>query len=211
MLKKRMSIILLVIFSLISWGIWIIEVNPFFTNTWDWTNEMKITFILVPLMFILWGYISNLIKKISFVFLDLLIFVIFFSVILSLIIIVHVKGFAGLVILCSPFFFLLYKPVSLIFISLLTFGFNFLIMKVNKVEITKRDLCIIYFTFYIIPIIMFFISFLFKLFNANEYIIGFSGFNNIDSMLWFKSGIIIPIVFIYEGLLVMIKTNLEVL
>lgn len=211
MLKKRMSIILLVIFSLISWGIWIIEVNPFFTNTWDWTNEMKITFILVPLLFILWGYISNLIKKISFVFLDLLIFVIFFSVILSLIIIVHVKGFTGLVILCSPFFFLLYKPVSLIFISLLTFGFNFLIMKVNKVEITKRDLCIIYFTFYIIPIVMFFISFLFKLFNANEYIIGFSGFNNMDSMLWFKSGIIIPIVFIYEGLLVMIKTNLEVL
>lgn len=204
MLKKRLPIILLVIFSLVSWGIWIIETNPFFTNTWEWTRELKITFILVPLLFMAWGFMSEIISKKYIALVDLFIFAIFFSVILLLIIISHAEGPAALIFL--PFVFLLYKPVSLILISFLTLGFNLLVMKASKFEINRRDFFTTYISFYSVPVVMFLVSLLFKLFNANEHIIGFYGFNNMDSILWFKSGIIIPITFIYEGLLLLVKS-----
>ena len=155
-MKKSISVLLLFIFSIISWIIWIIEVNPFITNTWDWIDEKKITFVVTPILFLLWAYFSRLITRIPRFIINLIIFYIFFGVILCLILIAHIAGPSALLIIFSPFKFLLYKPISLILISLFTFGFN-----------------------------------------------------NMDSILWFKSGIIIPISFIYEGIILLGKRNIS--
>ena len=56
---------------------------------------------------------------------------------------------------------------------------------------------------------MFLISCMFNLIKASDWIIGFFGFNNMDSILWFKSGIIIPISFIYEGIILLGKKNIS--
>ena len=130
-MKKSISVLLLSIFSIISWIIWIIEVNPFSTNTWDWIDEKRITFVVTPILFLLWAYLSRLITKIPKIIVNLIIFYIFFVVILCLIMIAHIAGPSGALILFSPFRFLLYKPISLILISLLTFGFNFFSFKIK--------------------------------------------------------------------------------
>lgn len=207
-MKKSISVLLLSIFSIISWIIWIIEVNPFITNTWDWTDEKKITFVFTPVLFLLWAYLSRLITKIPKIIVNLIIFYIFFVVILCLIMIAHIAGPSGALILFSPFRFLLYKPISLILISLLTFGFNFFSFKLNKIQITRKKLLILYFSFFSVPLLMFLISCIFYLIKANEWVIGFFGFNNLDSILWFKSGIIIPISFIYEGIILLGLRNI---
>ena len=208
MLKKRNALFLLCIFAFISWGIWLLEVNPFLTNTWDWIRFKKITFILTPLLFIVWGYMSQVITKIFSMIFNLLIFFIFFLIILFLIMAAHIAGPAGIVFLISPFYFLLYKPIVLILISFFTFVFNLIITELNHLKIIKKEfLIIIYTSFFIIPIVMFFISCLFKIFNANEYITGFFGYNNMDTILWFKTGIVIPLSFIYEGYLLLFLRN----
>ena len=207
--KKNISVLLLSIFSIISWIIWIIEVNPFSTNTWDWIDEKRITFVVTPILFLLWAYLSRLITKISKIIVNLIIFYIFFVVILCLIMIAHIAGPSGALILFSPFRFLLYKPISLILISLLTFGFNSFSFKINKIQIARNELLILYFSFFSVPLLMFLISCIFNLMRANDWIIGFFGFNNMDSILWFKSGIIIPISFIYEGIILLGKGNIS--
>lgn len=207
-MKKSISVLLLSIFSIISWIIWIIEVNPFITNTWDWTDEKKITFVFTPVLFLLWTYFSRLITKIPKIIINLIMFYIFFGVILCLIMIAHISGPSGTLILFSSFRFLLYKPISLILISLLTFGFNFFSFKLNKIQITRKKLLILYFSFFSVPLLMFLVSCIFNLIKANDWIIGFFGFNNLDSILWFKSGIIIPISFIYEGIILLGLSNI---
>ena len=72
--KKSISVLLLSIFSVISWIIWIIEVNPFSTNTWDWIDEKRITFVVTPILFLLWAYLSRLITKIPKIIFNLIIF-----------------------------------------------------------------------------------------------------------------------------------------
>lgn len=182
-----------------------LEVNPFLTNTWDWIRFKKITFILTPLLFIVWGYMSQVITKIFSMIFNLLIFFIFFLIILFLIMAAHIAGPAGIVFLISPFYFLLYKPIVLILISFFAFVFNLIIIELNHLKVKKKEfLIIIYTSFFIIPIVMFFISYLFKIFNANEYITGFFGYNNMDTILWFKTGIVIPLSFIYEGCLLLV-------
>lgn len=128
-MKKSISVLLLSIFSIISWIIWIIEVKPFSTNTWDWIDEKRITFVVTPILFLLWAYLSRLITKIPKIIINLIIFYIFFGVILYLIMIAHIAGPSGVLIFFSSFRFLIYKPISLILISLLTFGFNFFHLK----------------------------------------------------------------------------------
>ena len=208
-MKKSISVLLLFIFSIISWIIWIIEVNPFITNTWDWIDEKKITFVVTPILFLLWAYFSRLITRIPRFIINLIIFYIFFGVILCLILIAHIAGPSALLIIFSPFKFLLYKPISLILISLFTFGFNFCLFKLNKIQLARKELVILYFSFFSVPILMFLISCIFNLIKANDWIIGFFGFNNMDSILWFKSGIIIPISFIYEGIILLGKRNIS--
>ncbi|MBQ2553357.1 MAG: hypothetical protein II563_11010, partial [Treponema sp.] len=91
-MKKRISVLLLFAFSIISWIIWIIETNPFLTNTWDWINELKITFVIAPLLFLLWAFLSRLILKISKLIINLILFYVFFGIILLLITIAHAAG-----------------------------------------------------------------------------------------------------------------------
>ena len=208
-MKKSISVLLLFIFSIISWIIWIIEVNPFITNTWDWIDEKRITFVITPILFLLWAYFSRLITRIPRIIINLIIFYIFFGILLCLIMIAHIMGPSGLLIIFSPFRFLLYKPISLILISLLTFAFNCCSFKLNKMQLTRKELVILYFSFFSVPLFMFLISCIFNLIKANDWIIGFFGFNNMDSILWFKSGIIIPISFIYEGIILLGKKNIS--
>ena len=126
---------------------------------------------------------------------------------MCLIMIAHIMGPSGALIFFSPFRFLIYKPISLILISLLTFGFNFFSFKINKIQIARNELLILYFSFFSVPLLMFLINCIFNLIRANDWIIGFFCFNNMDSILWFKSGIIIPISFIYEGIILLGKGN----
>ena len=207
-MKKRISVLLLFAFSIISWIIWIIETNPFLTNTWDWINELKITFVIAPLLFLLWAFLSRLILKIPKLIINLILFYVFFGIILLLITIAHTAGPSGVIILVSPFRFLLYKPISLIIISVLVFGFNYCSFRLNKMKLSKKELLILYLSFYSVPLVMFLISCVFALIKANDWITGFFGFNNMDSILWFKSGIIIPVSFIYEGMILFGKNNI---
>lgn len=208
-MKKGISVLFLFIFSIISWMIWIIEVNPFVINNWDWIDGRKITFAVVPILFFLWAFFSRLITKIPRIIINLILFYIFFGIILCLVVIAHIEGPSGALILCSPFGFLLYKPISLMLISLLTFCFNSCSFKLNKIRLARKELIIVYFSFFSVPLLMFLVSCIFYLIKANDWIVGFFGFNNWDSMLWFKSGIIIPISFLYEGIIVLGKGKYE--
>lgn len=143
----------------------------------------KITFVVTPILFLLWAYFSRLITRIPRFIINLIIFYIFFGVILCLILIAHIAGPSALLIIFSPFKFLLYKPISLILISLFTFGFNFCSFKLNKIQLARKELVILYFSFFSVPILMFLISCIFNLIKANHWIIGFLGFNNMDSIL----------------------------
>ena len=81
-MKKSISVLLLFIFSIISWIIWIIEVNPFITNTWDWIDEKKITFVVTPILFLLWAYFSRLITRVPRFIINYILYI-FWSYIVS--------------------------------------------------------------------------------------------------------------------------------
>ncbi|MCR5318999.1 MAG: hypothetical protein K6E22_12300 [Treponema sp.] len=206
--KVGVSLILLITFSIISWIVWIIETNPFFNSTWNWVGGKKVTFIVAPLLFFSWAYICRLLKKLIPSIINLCIFYVFFCIITFLVMAAHVAGPRAMMFVFSPLRILLFKPVSLIFISLVTFVFNLISLKVHEIKLKKQELFILYFSFFCIPIFIFCITCFFSLINANDWISGFSGFNNMDSILWFKSGIIIPVSFIYEGIVLLWKRNI---
>ncbi|MBP5358569.1 MAG: hypothetical protein J6Y69_05215 [Treponema sp.] len=206
-MKVKSSVLLLTLFALCLWLVWIIEVNPFFNNTWEWTSEKRISFILAPILFFAWAYICRLFNKVWPNIITLLIFFVFFYIITFLITVAHSAGPSAVMFLFSPLRFLLYKHVSLLLISILSFGFNFIALKLNDFKFSGKEALILYFSFFSVPILMLLTSCIFRLIKANDWITGFFGFNNMDTILWFKSGIIIPVAFIYEGLIVLWKSN----